>query len=112
MPQGDKAVLHSKMRIKINSLYETSVSLQGGFHLFGGALFISITPFGVFALYRRRLLERFFGTPLGGGFTLSSSLRIPFEDLNLKEALLSVTLVWFLFPAVVASVYILSLIHI
>ena len=36
------------------------------------------------------------------------SLRIPFEDLNLKEALLSVTLVWFLFPAVVASVYILG----
>ena len=50
-----------------------------------------------------------FLVPLLGVVLLSlPSLRIPFEDLNLKEALLSVTLVWFLFPAVVASVYILG----
>ena len=36
------------------------------------------------------------------------SLRIPFEELNLKEAIFSVVLVWFLFPAVVAAVYILG----
>ena len=36
------------------------------------------------------------------------SLKWKFEDLNLKEAIAVVTLVWFLFPAVVASVYILG----
>ncbi len=36
------------------------------------------------------------------------SLRLRFEDLNLKEAILSVVLVWFLFPAIASSVYILG----
>jgi trk system potassium uptake protein TrkH len=36
------------------------------------------------------------------------SLRIRFEDLNLKEAIVSVVITWFLFPALVASVYLIS----
>ncbi len=36
------------------------------------------------------------------------SLKLKFEDLNLKEAILSVVLVWFLFPAVASLVYILG----
>jgi trk system potassium uptake protein TrkH len=36
------------------------------------------------------------------------SLKLRFEDLNLKEAILSVVLVWFLFPAIASSVYILG----
>jgi trk system potassium uptake protein TrkH len=36
------------------------------------------------------------------------SLKLKFEDLNLKEAILSVVLVWFLFPAIASSVYILG----
>ncbi len=36
------------------------------------------------------------------------SLRLSFEDLTLKEAILSVVLVWFLFPLVASLVYILG----
>jgi len=36
------------------------------------------------------------------------ALKVPLKEPSFKEALLSVVLVWFLFPAVVASVYILG----
>ncbi len=36
------------------------------------------------------------------------SLRVKFEEPSFREALLSVVLIWFLFPAVVASVYLLG----
>ena len=47
--------------------------------------------------------------PLGTVFLLFlPTLKIKLEDLNLKEAVSVVSLVWLLFPAVVASVYILG----
>ena len=62
-----------------------------------------------YSLYIGDGCYRDFLIPLAVVFLLFiPTLKVKFEDLNLKEALSVVSLVWFLFPAVVASVYILG----